>query len=119
MPDVKPQSKTYTLVRFADYPFKKGKEYFLKVSAVTNEEMPFLPIGHEVAWTQIALENPAGKEEAAILEVALFLEDTLGLVLSDEEISEKNLGTNEATERFICEKLDLGEACAGSAEQST
>ena len=62
------------------------------------------------------IRQNAGKEEGALLEVALFLEDTFGLVLSDEEICEENLGTHEAIERFICKKLDLGEACAGSAE---
>ena len=62
------------------------------------------------------IRQNTGKEEAALLEVALFLEDTFGLVLSDEEISEENFGTHEATEIFICEKLDLGEACAGSVE---
>ena len=62
------------------------------------------------------IRQNAGKEEAALLEVALFLEDTFGLVLSDEEISAENLGTSGAIERFICEKLYLGEACAGSAE---
>ena len=44
------------------------------------------------------------------------VEDTFGLILSDEEISAENLGTNVAIERFICEKLCLGEACAESAE---
>ena len=62
------------------------------------------------------IRQNAGKEEAALLEVALFLEDTFGLVLSDEEISEENLGTHDATARFICERLVLGEACAESAE---
>jgi hypothetical protein len=62
------------------------------------------------------IRQNAEKEEVALLEVALFLEDTFGLVLSGKEICEENLGTHEAIERFICKKLDLGEACAGSAE---
>ena len=62
------------------------------------------------------IRQNAGKEEKALLEVALFIEDTFGFVLSDEEICEKNLGTHEATERFIYKKLDLGDACAGSVE---
>ena len=62
------------------------------------------------------IRQNAGKEEAALLEVALFVEDMLGVVLSDEEICEENFGTHEAIERFVRNKLDLGEACAESAE---
>lgn len=62
------------------------------------------------------IRQNAGKEEAALLEVALFVEDMLGIVLSDEEICEENFGTHEAIERFVCNKLDLGEECAESAE---
>ncbi len=62
------------------------------------------------------IRQNAEKDETALLEVALFIEDTFGLVLSDEEICEENLGTHEATEKFVYEKLDLGEACAESVE---
>ena len=62
------------------------------------------------------IRQNAEKDETAVLEVALFIEDTFGLVLSDEEICEENLGTHETTERFVNEKLDLGEACAESVE---
>lgn len=62
------------------------------------------------------IRHNAGKEEAALLEVALFIEDTFGLVLSDEEICEENLGTHKATDQFVLKKLDLGEACAESVE---
>ena len=54
------------------------------------------------------IRQNAGKDETALLEVALFIEDTFGFVLSDEEICEENLGTHDATERFVYEKLDLG-----------
>ena len=62
------------------------------------------------------IRQNAGKEEAALLEVALFVEDMLGIVLSDEEICTENFGTHEAIERFVRNKLDLGEECAESAE---
>ena len=62
------------------------------------------------------IRQNAGKDETALLEVALFIEDTFGLVLFDEEICEENLGTHEATERFVNGKLDLGETCAESVE---
>jgi len=71
---------------------------------------------HERLAEFSGIRQNAGNDEAALLEVALFVEDMLGIVLSDEEICEENFGTHEAIERFVCNKLDLGEACAGSAE---
>jgi hypothetical protein len=62
------------------------------------------------------IRQNAGKEETALLEVALFIEDTFDIVLSDEEICEENFGTHEQIERFIYKKLNLREACAGSVE---
>jgi hypothetical protein len=49
----------------------------------------------------------AENDEKAILEVALFVEDVFGIVLSDNEICEKNLGTHHAIEKFVFEKLQL------------
>jgi acyl carrier protein len=71
---------------------------------------------HERLAEFSGIRQNAGNDEAALLEVALFVEDMLGIVLSDEEICEENFGTHEAIERFVCNKLDLGEACAESAE---
>jgi hypothetical protein len=62
------------------------------------------------------IRQNAGKEETALLEAALFIEDTFGIVLSDEEICEENLGTLEAVKKFICKKLELEDACAESVE---
>jgi acyl carrier protein len=49
----------------------------------------------------------AENDEKALLEVALFVEDVFGIVLSDNEICEKNLGTHHAIEKFVFEKLQL------------
>ncbi|MBW2539713.1 MAG: hypothetical protein JRE27_08930 [Deltaproteobacteria bacterium] len=49
----------------------------------------------------------AENDEKALLEVALFVEDVFGIVLSDDEICEKNLGTHHAVEKFVFEKLQL------------
>jgi len=49
----------------------------------------------------------AENDEKALLEVALFVEDVFGIVLSDNEICEKNLGTHHAIENFLFEKLQL------------
>lgn len=47
----------------------------------------------------------AGSDEIALLEAALFVEDVSGIVLSDDEICEKNLGTHGAIENFVLERL--------------
>jgi len=53
------------------------------------------------------IRGNAGSDEAALLEVALFVEDVFGILLSDEEICEENLGTHQVTEAFIFKKLGL------------
>lgn len=58
----------------------------------------------------------AGSEEADFLEAALFVEDVFGLVLSDDDICAKNLGTCDAMEKFVLEKLNLRKSCAASVE---
>ena len=34
---------------------KEGKEYFLKIAAKTNRELPLIPMGHMVAWDQFPI----------------------------------------------------------------
>ena len=58
----------------------------------------------------------AENDEIALLEKALFVEDVLGITLSDDEISEKNLGTQHTIEKFVLEKLKLDKKCVESAE---
>ena len=55
-------------------------------------------------------------DEIELLEKALFVEDVLGITLSDDEISEKNLGNQHAIEKFVLEKLKLDKKCVESAE---
>jgi acyl carrier protein len=62
------------------------------------------------------IRKDAGKEEAALLEVTLFVEEIFGFVLTDEEISERNLGTHEKTEQFVLKKLNMEEVCVESVE---
>ena len=57
------------------------------------------------------IRKDAGKNQAALLEVALFVEDVFGLFLSDAEICEGNLGTHQDTENFVLKKLDPSEGC--------
>ena len=53
------------------------------------------------------IREDARNDEAALLEVALFIEDVFGIILSDEEICEENLGTHHNLEVFVLEKLKL------------
>ena len=50
-----------------------------------------------------------------IAEVALFLEDTFDITLSDREICQENLGTHESLRNLIIKKLERKNACAESA----
>ena len=62
------------------------------------------------------IRKDAGKDEAALLEVALFIEEIFGFVLTDEEIRESNLGTHEEAEKFVLDKLNMEEVCVESVE---
>lgn len=67
----------------------------------------------------IRIKKDAGGDETALLEVALFVEDVFGIILTDKDICEENLGTHRATEKFVLEKLGLRKPCAESVESST
>ncbi|MBN1626489.1 MAG: hypothetical protein JW944_08175 [Deltaproteobacteria bacterium] len=47
----------------------------------------------------------AGCDNTRLLEAALFVEDAFGLCLNDDEICEKNLGTHQAMEGFVQNKI--------------
>ncbi len=51
------------------------------------------------------IRENAENDNAALLEVALFVEDVFGIILSDEDICEENLGTHRDTETFVLKKL--------------
>ena len=60
--DVSPQDRKYIIVDLEAIKFDAAKEYFLKISAIANRDLPLIPIGHEVAWEQFNLS--AAKQEA-------------------------------------------------------
>ncbi|OPX33933.1 MAG: hypothetical protein B1H11_11745 [Desulfobacteraceae bacterium 4484_190.1] len=62
------------------------------------------------------IRQDAGRDEAALMEVALFVEDLFGIVLSDDEICEENLGAHNLTEKFVMKKLDPEGICAEFVE---
>jgi hypothetical protein len=49
----------------------------------------------------------AGSDDAALLEVALFIEEVFGLCLSDDDICKKNLGTHLLMEEFVIRKYEI------------
>lgn len=58
---VSPQERAGLIVDLDHFLFRNDAEYFLKLSAVTNRELPLHSIGHEVAWEQFKLPFPAKK----------------------------------------------------------
>ncbi len=52
-----PQQKKSFAIDLGNIGFKGGSEYFLKISAVTNRELPLIPIGYEVAWEQFKIPS--------------------------------------------------------------
>ena len=53
------------------------------------------------------IRKDAGDDKAALLEVALFVEDVFGITLTDGEICKENLGTHQDTETFVLKKLNV------------
>ena len=53
------------------------------------------------------IRKNAGADEASLLEVALFVEDVFGIILSDSDICKENFGTHEETQAFVLKKLNL------------
>jgi len=56
----------------------------------------------------------AGNDETSLLEIALFVEEAFGIVLSDDEICKENFGNHHAAETFVLTKLKLGGKCVES-----
>ena len=55
-------------------------------------------------------------EQEFLIEATLFIEDLLHITLTDEEITDKNMGSHDALKSFILVKLQLEDTCAESAE---
>ncbi len=55
-----------------------------------------------------------GKEDALL--AAFFLEEVFEFTLSDDEITEENLGSIDRIRAFVTRKLQSDELCATSAE---
>ena len=64
-------------------------------------------VKERIAELASVIQN-AGNDAASLLEIALFVEDVFGIVLSDDDICEENFGTHHAMEKYVFEKLHLG-----------
>ncbi|MCB9211447.1 MAG: DUF4981 domain-containing protein [Ignavibacteriales bacterium] len=58
--DVLPDSSANIKIEYPKFELKHGREYFLKLAAITNKETDLIPIGYELAWDQFKLpfSNP-------------------------------------------------------------
>jgi len=52
------------------------------------------------------IRNKPVPDRPSLAETAMFVEDVFGLTLTDEEISERNLGSIAAIEDFVLKKLE-------------
>ena len=68
--EIEPQDRQYVLVDLEEIKLDDNKEYFLKISAITNQELPLVPVGHEVAWEQFnfSVADKKEREETALNE---------------------------------------------------
>ncbi len=55
-----PQMKQVFSINKKDIQQKNGKEYFIKINAVTNQKNTLLPLAHEIAWEQFRLPFSPG-----------------------------------------------------------
>ena len=85
---VEPQQRKIFSLDLSGVKFKSDKKYFLKISAVTNGEVPLLPIGHEVAWEQFQL--PVSGEAPPVSTQAIFENNSLITSPAAYEITGKN-----------------------------
>ncbi|MFT5764586.1 MAG: beta-galactosidase, partial [Saprospiraceae bacterium] len=73
---VAPQHRKNISIDFGDITFQKGSEYILKLEAITNKDLPLIPLGHQVAWEQFIIhyEKVAAKHlvEHTFSELQLF-----------------------------------------------
>jgi len=62
---------------------------------------------HECITELINNRQDPQSNSNAVLETALFIEDTFGLVLNDDEICEENLWTYNTIIHFVCKNLGI------------
>lgn len=109
--EVAPQDRQYVLVNLEEIDWKKDKEYFLKISAITNQEKPLISIGHEVAWSQFNISPKAStyinrfRTSAPPLEVSKLTNDTI--LITGEKFSAKVDGQTNQLVSYIYDDQSL------------
>ena len=81
---VSPQTKKAFTLSLDGFTPTIGKEYFLTLSAVTNQELPLIPKGHTVAWEQFLLSSSTSPEAKPVTQ------DTLAIAAAGYVIKGKN-----------------------------
>lgn len=66
--EVAPQERKIFTIQFEDFIFRSDAEYYLKISAVTNRELPLIATEHEVAWEQFGVPFLEGQQMSAHLD---------------------------------------------------
>ena len=57
-------------------------------------------------------------DSTGLLELIMFLEETYGISIADEELVPENLDTIQNIDRFVSQKLGVCEAIAGTVRQT-
>lgn len=94
---IAPQQNQTIIIPFSPKKLKADKEYFIKISAKTNRDIPLLGIDHEIAWAQF--ERPIQVSAPAPISAA-----TLEFSETAENFLIKTLSTNF---RFSKKALDF------------
>ena len=70
---IEPQDRQYVIVDLEGINLDVSKEYFLKISGITNQALPLVPVGHEIAWEQfeIPVDKPPVQAEMIVVEQPL------------------------------------------------
>ena len=89
-----------------------GAIMWLEWSMPLDRTMHNLPKVKQGIEDYISAKNSPEPLQTSVLETALYLEDSFGIRLADDEMSPEFLGTREKIENLVKDKL----ACAESAE---
>ncbi len=73
--EVLPQERKYVIVDLENVELDAEKEYFLKISAITNRALPLMRIGHEVAWEQFDFSKDTTAEAKRPKRKNIFFDD--------------------------------------------
>ena len=98
--DVLPRESKPLQIDLGGFAFENGKEYFIRIVALTNQESKLIPIGHVIAWEQFRIpveKQPQEQPNVEMPEIMLEISDDLYLIKGPDF----NLSIHNSTGQFI------------------